>query len=193
MDLADSARMGEAFARVEAQAGGVVIHAGPRTDAFAPPDGGAAVDRLGGLRIALPEGAWRVWARVRPNFGAMFDAGAMMLRSEAGAWAKLAYEQSPGGQALAVSVVTRGVSDDCNGPAFAGPDLWLRACSTGVVCAFHTSLDGKHWDLLRLFALPGRVVTLDLIAQSPVGEGCSVQFADVGLSHDAPKDMRDGS
>jgi uncharacterized protein len=152
------------------------------------------VDRLGGLRRAVPAGAWRVWARVEPQFGAMFDAGAMMLRTDAGAWAKLAYEQSPGGRAMAVSVVTRGgLSDDSNGPAFAGPGLWLRACSTGVVCAFHTSVDGRVWDLLRLFALPGQVETVDLIAQSPVGEGCSVRFTEIGMAEGAPGDMRDGS
>jgi regulation of enolase protein 1 (concanavalin A-like superfamily) len=173
--------------------GGVTISAGAGTDAFSPPDGGPAIDRLPGLRLPVPEGDWRVVARVAPMFRTTFDAAALVVRSDAGAWAKLAYERSPDGRGTAVSVVTRATSDDANGPTFDLAALWLRVAHTGKVVAFHTSTDGVRWDLLRLFALPGRVQAVDLIAQSPMGEGCSARIDEVALLAGCPADMRDGS
>jgi uncharacterized protein len=173
--------------------GGVTIAAGAGTDAFSPPDGGPAIDRLPGLRLPVPKGEWRVVARVAPAFRATFDAAALVVRSDAGSWAKLAYERSPDGRSTAVSVVTRGTSDDANGPAFDLAALWLRVMSTGRVVAFHTSVDGVRWDLLRLFALPGKITHVDLIAQSPTGEGCTARIDAVQLLPDCPADMRDGS
>jgi uncharacterized protein len=172
---------------------GVTIAAGAGTDAFSPPDGGPAIDRLPGLRLPVPEGEWRLVARVAPAFSATFDAAALVVRSDAGAWAKLAYERSPDGRGTAVSVVTRGTSDDANGPTFDLPALWLRVAHDLKVVAFHISTHGLRWDLLRLFALPGRVQAVDLIAQSPMGEGCSARIDQVALLPGCPTDMRDGT
>jgi regulation of enolase protein 1 (concanavalin A-like superfamily) len=193
INLQDLHPFGPDLGRVTLSATGAEIAARPATDAFTPPDGGAAIDRLPGLRMLVPEGPWRLSARVEPAFRARFDAGALMVRSEAGAWAKLAFERAPDGRNMAVSVVTRDTSDDSNGPAFPGPALWLRALSTGKVVAFHTSTDGSRWDLLRLFALPGRVGAVDLIAQSPTGEGCTARFSDLAFATDCPQDLRDGT
>lgn len=193
IDLQALEGIGQDCGTVSFGEGGVTIAAGPGTDAFSPPDGGPAIDRLPGLRLPVPEGEWRVVARVAPAFRATFDAAALVVRSDAGAWAKLAYERSPDGRGTAVSVVTRGTSDDANGPTFGLAALWLRVAYTGKVVAFHTSVDGVRWDLLRLFALPGRVQAVDLIAQSPMGEGCSARIDGVALLAGCPTDMRDGS
>ena len=193
IDLGALDVVGAEHGSVRHLARGAVIAAGGGTDAFSPPDGGAAVDRLPGLRLNCPEGPWMLMARVAPRFAAAFDAGALMLRTAEGDWAKLAFERSPDGRAMAVSVVTRGVSDDANGPDFAGDALFLRACWTGAAYAFHISVDGVRWDLLRFFALPGRVVAVDIVAQSPTGAGCEVRVDRVMLTAGAPKDLRDGS
>lgn len=193
IDLGTLEQIGADCGAVSVDDSGVTIAAGAGTDAFSPPDGGPPIDRLPGLRLPVPEGEWRVLARVAPAFRATFDAAALVVRSDAGAWAKLAYERSPDGRGTAVSVVTRGVSDDANGPALDRSALWLRVAHTGKVLAFHTSTDGRRWDLLRLFALPGRVLSVDLIAQSPTGDGCSARIDGVALLPGCPVDMRDGS
>jgi regulation of enolase protein 1 (concanavalin A-like superfamily) len=192
-DLGKLEHIGTDCGAVTVDDSGVTIAAGAGTDAFSPPDGGPEIDRLPGLRLPVPEGEWRVVARVAPAFRATFDAAALVVRSDAGAWAKLAYERSPDGRSTAVSVVTRGTSDDANGPAFDAVALWLRVTSTGKVVALHTSVDGVRWDLLRLFALPGRVQAVDLIAQSPTGEGCTARIDAVALLPGCPADMRDGT
>lgn len=192
-DLLSLPVVGPGFGSVRHDAGGFLVEAGPGTDAFVPPDGGAAVDRLPGLRLACPEGPWTLSLRAEPAFAAAFDAGALVLRTAGGPWAKLAFEQAPDGRRMAVSVVTRDSSDDANGPVFDAPRMHLRACFTGSAHAFHVSQDGRHWDLTRFFALPGPVVAVDIIAQSPTGAGCAVRFDRALLGPGAPANLRDGS
>lgn len=193
IDLASLPVVGAEHGTIRHLPTGTLIAAGAGTDAFSPPDGGAAIDRLPGLRLVCPEGPWTLAVRVAPRFAAAFDAGALMLRTQDGSWAKLAFERSPDGRAMAVSVVTRGVSDDANGPAFEVDALYLRACWTGTACAFHTSVTGERWDLLRFFALPGRVAAVDIVAQSPTGAGCEVRVDGATLTAGSPADLRDGS
>jgi regulation of enolase protein 1 (concanavalin A-like superfamily) len=193
LNLAALQRVGQDFGRIELAGDRALIHAAASTDAFVPPDGGAAVDRLPGLRLPVPAGPWAVSARVAPAFASAFDAGALMLRSAGGPWAKLAYECAPDGRSMAVSVVTRDLSDDANGPVLTLPALHLRACCTGGAYAFHISADGRHWDLVRFFALPLPVTSVDFVAQSPTGQGCLVEIDAVVLHDKVPGNLRDGS
>lgn len=182
-ELGKAMRLDDGF-RVEAIAG---------TDAFAPPDGGPRIDRLAGLRFQAPVAPASIIAKVAPTFAAPFDAGAMMLRTNRGAWAKLAFEQAPDGRTMAVSVVTRETSDDANGPVFDLPALYLRIHLAGQFYALHVSADGERWDMLRLFALPGDADAVDFIAQSPTGNGSSAVFSALRLVHGPIADLRDGS
>lgn len=184
--------------RAERTADGWTITAGPMTDQFAPPDGGAPVDRLprltwrsGPLSPAAPVA---LSARVRPALAATFDAGTLLIATDAGAWGKLAFERSPQGAGTLVSVVTRDTSDDCNGRAVTGNAVFLRIYCDGRFVAFHASDNGEMWELIRLFALRGVAegVALSLSAQSPTGPGCTVAF-DRPLSRTALRDLRDGS
>ena len=193
IDPTSLTRVGERFGEVTVAPDAVLVHAGPGTDAFVPPDGSPGIDRLPGLRLPLPATPWTVSARIEPTFRAGFDAGALALRTKGTTWAKLAFECAPDLQRMAVSVVTRDRSDDANGPLVRDSGLWLRALWTGQAHAFHLSTDGKHWDFLRFFALPEPVVAVDFIAQSPTGQGCSASFSDLRLGDRVPQNLRDGS
>lgn len=193
IDLSSLQHVGPDFGRVDLRPDAVVIHAGPGTDAFVPPDGSPGADRLPGLRLPLPASPWAVSARVQPTFQAGFDAGALVLRTTGSAWAKLAFECAPDLRRMAVSVVTRDRSDDANGPLVDAHALWLRAIWTGQALAFHLSTDGERWDILRFFALPKPVVAVDFIAQSPTGQGCTVTFTDLRFGNQVPQDLRDGT
>ena len=54
---------------------------------------------------------------------------------------------------MVVSVVTRGVSDDCNSFVVDGTSVWLRIARIGGAFAFHASTDGVGWSFVRYFAL----------------------------------------
>jgi hypothetical protein len=193
IDFTSLEPVGLEWGQVEVETGRTRIAAGAGTDAFIAPDGGVPIDRLVGLRLTLPDRPWRVSARVEPVFAAAFDAGALMLRMDTGAWAKLAFERSPAGDPMAVSVVTRDASDDANGAVYRREALYLRALFTGKAYAFHVSIDGARWDLLRFFGLAGQAVALDFIAQSPTGSGCVVTFAEAVMDDRIPGDLRDGT
>ena len=57
-------------------------------------------------------------------------------------WAKLCFEYSPQREPMVVSVVTRGLSDDCNSFVVDGATVWLRIARVGSAFAFHASTDG---------------------------------------------------
>ena len=169
------------------------MSAGPRTDLFVDPAGGAPVLNAPML-LGATEGDFVLSAGVRAQLRATFDAGALMIHAGARTWAKLALERSPQGQAMIVSVVTRGVSDDANGAVVAGDRAWLRAARIGGACAVHASADGARWDLVRHFALEAPDgLAAGFLAQSPTGEGCTATFDDVRFAARTLADLRDGS
>src|SRR5437764_9627418 len=103
-----------------------------------------------------------------------------MLWKDDRTWAKLCFEYSPQGEPMVVSVVTRGVSDDCNSVVVKGDAVWLRIARIGKAYAFHASMDGSSWSFVRHFALGSdEDPEVGLEAQSPVGEGCTVRFPEI--------------
>jgi regulation of enolase protein 1 (concanavalin A-like superfamily) len=108
--------------------------------------------------------------------------------------AKLCLEWSPQDEATVVSVVTRGLSDDCTSESVEGNSLWLRATRLGPDYVFHVSADGARWRFVRHFGLHGvETPLIGLQAQSPTGPGCATTFEDLSFGTDPPADLRDGS
>ena len=169
------------------------IVAGPRTDLFVDPAGRPA--QLGAPRLmAAVEGDFQLSAYVKADLEATFDAGALVLRAADHTWVKLALERSPQGEAMVVSVVTRGLSDDANGRGVRGNAVWLRISRIAATCALHASDDGVRWELVRHFAFPAPDgLSAGFLAQSPTGEGCAATFD--GLEHvvETLADLRDGT
>jgi uncharacterized protein len=173
--------------------GSLRIVAGPGTDLFVDPAGGPAA--LGAPRVVgVVEGDFQLGARVRADLQATFDAGALVLHVADHTWVKLALERSPQGEAMIVSVVTRGVSDDANGRVVAGDTVWLRVSRIGAACALHASGDGERWELVRHFALDAPDgLAAGFLAQSPTGESCTATFDDVRFAAEPLAELRDGS
>ena len=167
------------------------ITAGPRTDFFVHP-GTGDVRANAEARLEPVEGDFVLSARVEVAFAATFDAGALLVWGDDRRWAKLAFELSPQGERMVVSVVTRERSDDCNSAVVDGGAVWLRVARIGEAYAFHSSLDGERWDFVRHFHLAGDV-TAGFAAQSPTGEGCTATFTDVRREQRTLGDLRDGS
>ncbi|QPM92174.1 DUF1349 domain-containing protein [Pseudooceanicola algae] len=108
----------------------------------------------------------------------------------------MAFEQSPANLSTIVSVVTNDTSDDANGPSVDAKAVYLRVYWDGKVFAFHHhSLDGRLWNLARLFSLPlgAGEPTVEMTAQSPVGDDCTVDFSQVSWQKAVLPDLRDGS
>ena len=156
--------------------------------------GGASQHAATALVFDAPDG-FALSARVTvPPRRTTFDAGVLCLWADEDHWAKLCFEYSPQGQAMVVSVVTNGYSDDCNSTLVNEESVYLRVSRVGDAWAFHASSDGSYWDFVRLFRLnTERPIGVGFMAQAPMGESCEVTFDRIRLEPTPPRDLRDGS
>jgi regulation of enolase protein 1 (concanavalin A-like superfamily) len=172
---------------------GLTITAGPQTDLFTDPANAKATDNAPAALFTPPDAQFILIAKVKVGFTSTYDAGTLQLRQRNDLWAKLCFEYSPQGKPMIVSVVTRGVSDDCNSTVIDGDEVYLRLLCTGQTIAFHYSLDGQFWNLVRYF-------TLDILsnpqvgfsAQSPTGQQCTVTFSGITYRAGTLSDIRSG-
>jgi regulation of enolase protein 1 (concanavalin A-like superfamily) len=174
-------------------ADGLSILAGAATDWFADPKGGGLQDNAPCALFQPDAKDFLLSARVTVEFRSTFDAGVLQMRAREDTWGKLCFEYSPQGKPTIVSVVTRGVSDDCNSTPVEGNSIRLRASRDGATFAFHYSLDGKYWHLVRYFSL-GAVETVQagFSAQSPTGKGCHAVFSEISYRRGTLADIRNG-
>ena len=193
--------------RVDEAVGAVHVSALPHSDIFIDPGNGSAdagagtalnaesmlnaVTLLGGA----PAGDFQLSARVTVDFASTFDAGVLMLWLDERRWAKLCFEFSPAGEPMVVSVVCRGVSDDANAFTVPGRSVWLRVSRVDRVYAYHASLDGRAWQMIRVFILDDETSRdkIGFEGQSPTGDGCSVTFDEIRFLSERLADFRDGS
>ncbi|WP_229758803.1 DUF1349 domain-containing protein [Peterkaempfera bronchialis] len=178
--------------------GTLTMTSAPSTDLFIDPMSreGEQLPDAGRLVGSPPEGDFTLAARVAVGFRSTYDAGVLLLHAGERVWAKLCFEYSPQHRPTAVTVVTRGTSDDANAHEVMGDRLWLRITRSGAAFAFHASADGRWWQLLRYFTLGPEAanrVKIGFMAQSPLGEGCTAVFDRIAFQREAPKDLRDGS
>lgn len=170
---------------------------------FIDPSGAEAAPDAGRLTGQPPDGDFTLTARTTVRFANTFDAGALLVYADDWHWAKLCFEFSPRRIPMAVTVVTKHISDDCNSFEVSGQELWLRITRIGQAWAFHASSDGQWWRLLRYFTLadsaeiPAGVQLpqprVGFLAQSPTGPGCTATFDNIVLRSGAPTDLRDGT
>ena len=177
--------------------GGLSIRAGEKTDLFTDPKDGARSDAAPAALFIPPDGSFMLSARVRVDFKSTYDAGTLHVRAADDRWAKLCFEYSPQREPMVVSVVTHGVSDDCNSVAVSGDTVYLRISQSRTATAFHYSLDGARWCFVRHFTLGSRGGSLDGLrvgfsSQSPTGKGCRAVFSEIGYRPGYPADLRSG-
>ncbi len=176
------------------------VKALPQSDLYCNPKGEFAADAPSVLNALTLLGApsaedFQLSARVKVEFNSAYDAGVLLIWEDERTWAKLCFEYSPDQEAMVVSVVTLGASDDANSFTLSENEVWLRISRMGQVYAFHATTDGQKWNLVRVFTL-GKGVFSHLIgfeAQAPVGEGCMVTFDQINFSYSTLLELRDSS
>jgi regulation of enolase protein 1 (concanavalin A-like superfamily) len=170
----------------------LVMSATPKTDWFTDPETSQVVATASAL-VCRPRTEFIMSAQVDADFATAFDAGALVLWSNTQSWAKLCFEYSPRGQAMIVSVVTRGESDDCNAVVIDASSVWLRVSGLGDAHAFHYSTDGETWHFVRYFRLDTYgSVDVGFEAQSPLGAGCVARFSNISFVAERLSGLRTG-
>lgn len=169
------------------------ITAGAQTDLFTDPAGTVVVNSSPRAIFSPTAGDFLLSAKVEVGFQSTFDAGVLMLYHNAEYWAKLCFEYSPQRQPMVVSVINRGVSDDCNSVVINGNVVYLRIAKIGKTFAFHYSLDGRYWHFVRYFTFGiADAVRIGFSSQAPTGEGCTAMFSEVAYTQTTLKDTRNG-
>ena len=169
------------------------IRAGAKTDLFTDPKDGTKFDAAPAALFAPPDRTFTLSALVNVGFLSTYDAGVFHVRATDDRWGKLCFEYSPQGEPMVVSVVTHGLSDDCNSIVVPGQSVYLRVAQGETATAFHYSFDGSRWTFVRHFSLgPRDGVRVGFSSQSPTGEGCRAVFSEITYRPGFPADLRSG-
>ena len=188
--------------RLDGGPGAVSVMAAAHTDIFLDPGGSTTLNAESLLNAATllgvpPKGDFALSARVSVDFAATFDAGVLLLWVDERHWAKLCFEFSPAGEAMVVSVVTRGVSDDANAFVVTGRSVWLRVSridhSYAFPCLHRRERRGRVTPLLRHWVRRVRATRMGLRPRSPTGNGCGVTFDEIRFTRERLAYLRDGS
>ena len=171
----------------------LIIKAGAMTDWFIDPAGNYTKSSAPYLTFRTTDDRFMLSAKVSVNFNSMYDAGGLVIYKMDDLWAKLAFEYSRQLEPTIVSVVTRSISDDCNSVIIDSNIIYLRISHIPKIVAFHYSLDGQYWHLVRYFSLVESFeVRAGFISQSPTGDGCQVEFSEIKYILGSLKDYRSG-
>lgn len=139
------------------------------------------------------DGDFVLKVKVSHEFKDTYDSASVMVMKDNTYWAKCCFELTDFGTHAAVSVVTKGDSDDANGCNLEGNTAWLQVARVGNNFAFHYSTDGENFYMMRYFHLPvDRVVKVGLLAQAPVGNGGVRVYEDLNIEKTTVKNIRAG-
>ncbi|MBM7566904.1 DUF1349 domain-containing protein [Paenibacillus sacheonensis] len=165
--------------------GGLFVLAPAKADYYQDPAGKHIVSSAPFLH--RPAGSsFELTTRLGAEMKHQYDSGCLMVLADDRNWAKLCFEHN-GRYATIVSVVTQdGVSDDCNSMRVDIDKPYLRIARAGACITFHYSLDGERWEQVRYFGmkLPD-ACRVGVVAQSPQGTGCAVEFDFLTLTEPA--------
>lgn len=184
---------------IQEDQGRLTIHAPAKTDIF---NFGFQLDEQGvpdestfSAPVYYTEiaGDFVLRVKVSLEFQSDYDACALMVMKDRLTYGKLCFEKSDFDTVAVVSVVTNVRSDDANGVNVEADSIWLQMARVGHYFVFHYSLDGKRFDLTRLFWMEAHEpLKVGLIAQSPTGEGGPRHFEHLSIEHRTLSHLRKG-
>jgi len=185
--------------KAEYKDGVLTVYAPSQTDYFNSPvkENGAFPEPVANASLYYTEltGDFVFKTKVQLEFKNFYDAAALLVYENENVWAKLALENSdlPCRKPAVVSVVTNRISDDCNGPVMEGNSVWFQVSRVDDCFAFHYSVDGKEYQMVRVFTLPvGKTVKVGFEAQAPMGEGGNRYYSEISIENKRVENVRAG-
>lgn len=161
----------------------LIIDAPSKADFFNDPAGKHIIHSAPYLHLHV-DSTFQLTTQLQVDMRHLYDSGCLMLMVDEDNWAKLCFEFN-GKYPAIVSVVTqKGFSDDCNSEQVTVHNPYLRMTKIGKLISFYYSTDGIDWRLIRYFGMEiSADFTAGVVAQSPMGAGCRVQFQSLTLSY----------
>ncbi len=159
--------------------GVLTMEAGPITDWFISPAGDKQFFNAPILLFPAAH-EFILTATISAAMPVKWDAGALMVYVNDTTWAKFAFEKTVYLEPTVVSVVTKGISDDCNSEVVRADSVRYRVVKQGDAIGFFRSTDGAGWKMVRKFTF-GAVEGLKagFAVQSPAGQGTTASFSGI--------------
>ncbi|MDO4198741.1 MAG: DUF1349 domain-containing protein [Erysipelotrichaceae bacterium] len=156
----------------------LVVEAIPEKDFFVNPVDGSITANAAFVYEEI-EGDFVCKARISLAHKTMYDAGVLLAMQDETHWAKACFELGDYGFKSVCTVMTNGLSDDCNGITVNQDHIWMQLARTGDVFTVHYSLNGEKFFLARICSMPfSAKLKVGFEAQSPCGEGGERFFDD---------------
>ena len=160
---------------------------------FVDPQGASRADSAP-MALFKPSEHFLFSSKVKVDFGAVFDAGVLVIYADSTQWAKFCFEYSPDLENMVVSVCNNRVSDDNNHIVTESDEIYMRIAGLGGgAYAFHYSTDGRFWHMARYFYLdPAYDYRIGFLSQSPRGESFTTVFSEIKYTETKLPDVRSG-
>lgn len=133
--------------------------------------------------------------RLKPGFteDGLYNAANLMVVANDTLWQKFCFEQDERGKHRVVTVRTVGTSDDNNHEVIEQDNIYFKISSDTHTIASYFSLDGKEWQMVRLYKnnYP-KELYIGICSQAPVKGECISEFSELSLSTDNVGDFRLG-
>lgn len=175
----------------------VSFFAGENKDFFCDPNGKLSNNTAPILLTQIDNTKpFTLTAKVQPEFTTTgtYNAGVLYLYEHNTHWQKFCFEQDERGNHRVVTVRTIGTSDDNNHDVVSGQDyVYFKYSSDTHTIASYYSLDGKEWQMVRLYRndYPEKLY-VGISNQCPQDKGSKSVFSELKLSQDAVSDFRMG-
>lgn len=122
--------------------------------------------------------------KVKMNYTSEFDQCGIIVYLDEDNFAKLCVENQLNTKNKLGSVVTKSKhSDWATQPFGEETSIYFRISKRGINYLFESSSDGKHFDQMRLFDIPGsEKVAIGIFGASPLGDGFEAAFSEFEFS-----------
>ena len=171
--------------------GSLLITAGSKTDFFHDPFTNSIKSNAPYLYREV-HGDFVATALVKPDLSHLWNAMSLMVYIDNMNWIKFAFENSDATGQSIVSLVTKNVSDDANGPILHNEKVvWLKIARLNNCYSLHWSRDGGTYNMARLAAMPAsNKVKIGLVAQCPAGEKANHEAIFFSVEETTINDLR---
>lgn len=179
-------------------AGIVTFRAKPYADYFNDPNDGKLSQSDAAVLLTEVDNTkpFTFSARLKSGFteDGLYNAAALFIYVNDSLYQKFCFEQDERGNHRVVTVRTVGTSDDNNHEVFNDTEfIYYKISSDAHTIASYYSLDGKEWQMVRLYenTYPARLY-LGICSQAPQSEECISTFEVLSLTTDNVDDFRIG-
>jgi uncharacterized protein len=166
----------------------IAIVAGKETDMFRDPNVAYNTDNAPKLLFEADDN-FVLSASIEHAFTNKWDGGAIVIKQDSLNWIKFCFEKDYTGAKRVVSVVTKGISDDCNSVEMKSNIVFYKVAKADNVITLYCSTDGVKWYLIRHLQFDARKgFKVGFLAQSPTGEYNEVKFSNISYQIKKIKD-----